>query len=100
SATLAAASNDQLGKLAAVLKAYPTVVIAVEGHTDNTGDPASNKKLSEDRAAAVKDTVVGMGVPAERVTSTACGAEKPIASNDTEGGKLKHRRVEISITNR
>ena len=100
SATLAVASNEQLGKLAAVLKAYPTVVIAVEGHTDNTGDPASNKKLSEDRAAAVKDAIVGMDVPAERVTSTGWGAEKPIASNDTEEGKLKNRRVEISITQR
>jgi len=100
STRLASASNDQLGQLAAVLKAYPTVVIAVEGHTDNTGDPAANKKLSEDRAAAVKDALVGMGVPAERVTSTGWGAEKPIASNDTEEGKLKNRRVEISITNR
>jgi OmpA-OmpF porin, OOP family len=100
SATLAVASNDQLGQLAAVLKAYPTVVIEVEGHTDATGDPASNRKLSEDRAAAVRDAIVGMGVPAERVTSTGWGAEKPIASNDTEEGKLKNRRVEISITNR
>jgi outer membrane protein OmpA-like peptidoglycan-associated protein len=100
STRLTSTSNDQLGQLAAVLKAYPTVVIAVEGHTDNTGDPAANKKLSEDRAAAVKDALVGMGVPAERVTSTGWGAEKPIASNDTEDGKLKNRRVEISITNR
>src|SRR5262249_7952865 len=100
STRLASASNDQLAQLAAVLKAYPTVVVAVEGHTDNTGDPASNKKLAEDRAAAVKDAFVGMGVPAERVTSTGWGAEKPIASNDTEEGKLKNRRVEISITNR
>ena len=100
STRLTSTSNDQLGQLAAVLKAYPTVVIAVEGHTDNTGDPASNKKLSEDRAAAVKDALVGMGVPAERVTSTGWGAEKPIASNDTEEGKLKNRRVEISITTR
>src|SRR5215831_4849177 len=100
STRLTSTSNDQLGQLAAVLKAYPTVVIAVEGHTDNTGDPAANKKLSEDRAEAVKDALVGMGVPAERVTSTGWGAEKPIASNDTEEGKLKNRRVEISITNR
>jgi outer membrane protein OmpA-like peptidoglycan-associated protein len=100
STRLASTSNDQLGQLAAVLKAYPTVVIAVEGHTDNTGDPAANKKLSEDRAAAVKDALVGMGVPAERVTSAGWGAEKPIASNDTEEGKLKNRRVEISISKR
>jgi len=100
STRLASASNDQLAQLAAVLKAYPTVVIAVEGHTDNTGDPGANKKLSEDRAAAVKDALVGMGVPAERVTSTGWGADKPIASNDTEDGRVKNRRVEISITNR
>ena len=100
SARLASASNDQIAQLAAVLKAYPTVVIAVEGYTDNTGDPAANKKLSEERAAAVKDTIVGMGVPAERVTSAGWGADKPIASNDTEEGRVKNRRVEISITNR
>jgi K(+)-stimulated pyrophosphate-energized sodium pump len=100
SATLTSTSNDQLSKFAAVLKAYPSVAISVDGHTDNTGDPAANKKLSEDRAAAVKDVIVGMGVPGDRVTTAGWGAEKPIASNDTEEGKLKNRRVEIAITKR
>jgi outer membrane protein OmpA-like peptidoglycan-associated protein len=100
SATLTSTSNDQLSKFAAVLKAYPSVAISVDGHTDNTGDSAANKKLSEDRAAAVKDVIVGMGVPGDRVTTAGWGAEKPIASNDTEEGKLKNRRVEIAITKR
>lgn len=97
SATLTPTSATQLTRLATVLKAYPSVAVSVDGHTDNTGDPAANKKLSEDRAAAVKDTLVSMGMPADRVTSAGWGAEKPIASNDTEEGKLKNRRVEVTL---
>ena len=97
SATLTPDSADQIAKLAAVLKAYPSTNVSVEGHTDNTGDPAANKKLSEDRAASVKAALINQAVPADQVTSVGWGAEKPIASNDTEEGKLKNRRVEITL---
>jgi Outer membrane protein and related peptidoglycan-associated (lipo)proteins len=80
-----------------VLKAFPSTNVSVEGHTDNTGEPAVNKKLSEDRAASVKAALIDKGVPADQVTSVGCGAEKPVASNDTEQGRLKNRRVEITL---
>jgi K(+)-stimulated pyrophosphate-energized sodium pump len=97
SAALTPDSADQIAQLATVLKAYPSVNVSVEGHTDNTGDPAVNKKLSEDRAASVKAALINQGIPADQVTSVGWGAEKPVASNDTEEGKLKNRRVEITL---
>jgi outer membrane protein OmpA-like peptidoglycan-associated protein len=97
SAALTPNSADQIAQLATVLKAYPSTNVSVEGHTDNTGDPAVNKKLSEDRAASVKAALIGKGVPADQVTSIGWGSEKPIASDDTEEGRLKNRRVEITL---
>jgi outer membrane protein OmpA-like peptidoglycan-associated protein len=97
SAALTPDSADQIGQLATVLKEYPSINVSVEGHTDNTGDPAVNKKLSEDRAASVKAALIDKGVLGDRVTSMGWGAEKPVASNDTEEGKLKNRRVEITL---
>jgi outer membrane protein OmpA-like peptidoglycan-associated protein len=98
STNLTQASGEQMSQLASVLKAYPNVIVLIEGHTDNTGDPAANKKLSEDRAAAVKAVLVGMGLPADHVNSAGWGQEKPIASNDTEEGRAKNRRVEITLS--
>jgi OOP family OmpA-OmpF porin len=97
SAALTPDSADQITQLATVLQGFPSTNVSVEGHTDNTGDPAVNKKLSEDRAAAVKAALIDRGVPADRVTSVGWGAETPVASNDTEEGKLKNRRVEITL---
>jgi len=59
-----------------------------------------NKKLSADRAAAVAKGIEDLGIPAERVRSTGYGEEKPVASNDTEDGRAKNRRVEIIVTKR
>jgi outer membrane protein OmpA-like peptidoglycan-associated protein len=97
SSALTPDSAAQIAQLAVVLKAYPSTNVSVEGHTDNTGDPAVNKKLSEDRAASVKAALVDKGVPADQVTSVGWGAEKPVASNDTEEGRIKNRRVEITL---
>jgi outer membrane protein OmpA-like peptidoglycan-associated protein len=97
SATLTEASSRQLGSLAAMLTAYPNVTTSVRGHTDDTGDPAANKKLSADRAAAVQQALVARGVPASRITSEGFGAEQPIASNDSEEGRARNRRVELMV---
>ncbi|HEY5892480.1 MAG TPA: OmpA family protein [Chthoniobacterales bacterium] len=67
SATLAPTSTAQIEQLATVLKAFPDVIVSVEDHTDNTGDPTANKKLSEDRAAAVKAALAATGMPGGRV---------------------------------
>jgi len=100
SATLTPASDRQLDTLAAVLKAYGDVAVNVAGYTDNTGDPAANKKLSADRAAAVKQVLVSKGIAAPRITDEGFGADKPIASNETEEGRSKNRRVELVVMKR
>jgi outer membrane protein OmpA-like peptidoglycan-associated protein len=100
SATLSPVSNTQLEQLGAVLKAYRTVLITVAGHTDSTGDPVANQQLSAQRAAAVKQALVVQGVAASRVTDEGFGSERPIASNDTEDGRAKNRRVELIVLKR
>jgi outer membrane protein OmpA-like peptidoglycan-associated protein len=100
SATLQPKSNEQLGQLAGVLKAFSSAEVSVNGYTDNTGDAAANKKLSEDRANTVKNALVGMGVPAARVTAAGFGADNPVAPNDTETGRAKNRRVELVVSKR
>jgi K(+)-stimulated pyrophosphate-energized sodium pump len=72
--------------------------VQLEGHTDNTGDPEANKKLSVDRAEAVKALLVAGGIDAARIKTAGWGQEKPIASNDTEEGKAKNRRTELTVT--
>ena len=69
----------------------------LEGHTDNTGDAAANKKLSQDRADAVKELLVKGGIEASRVSTAGYGQEKPIASNATEDGKAQNRRLELVV---
>jgi len=100
SATLKPESMKQLEQLAAVLKAFPAVAISVEGHTDNTGDAATNKALSAERAAAVQKALETLGVPDARISSTGYGPGKPIASNDTEDGRAQNRRVEVVVVKR
>ena len=100
SARLSPVSHAQLEQLAAVLKAYRTVLISVAGHTDNRGDASANLRLSAQRAAAVKEALVGQGVAPTRVTDEGFGSERPIASNDTEDGRARNRRVELVVLKR
>ena len=69
----------------------------LEGHTDNTGDTEENKKLSLARAEAVKDALLRGGIDASRMTTEGYGQEKPVASNDTDAGKAKNRRLELVV---
>ena len=100
SATLTQESQETMDALAKVLKANPTVEIALEGHTDNTGSAAANKVLSTARAAAIEDGLVGAGVPGERITVAGYGRDRPVASNDTEEGRARNRRTEVVVVNR
>ena len=83
--------------LTAILKAYPSATFLLEGHTDSTGDPAANKKLSQDRADAIKARLVQGGIAEPRLSTAGFGAEKPVASNDTEEGRAKNRRTEMVV---
>jgi len=93
-------SRPTVETLVAILKAYPAVTVGLEGHTDSTGDAAANKKLSLDRAVAVKESLVSGGIADARVATAGLGSEKPIASNDTEDGRAKNRRLELVVEKR
>jgi OmpA-OmpF porin, OOP family len=93
-------SNPTVGNLVAILKCYPTMQVQLDGHTDSTGDPGANKKLSLDRADAIKSLLAQDGVDPSRISTDGWGEEKPIASNDTEEGRAQNRRTELIVTKR
>ena len=98
SATLQSASQDQLNNVVLILKAYPKVKIRIGGYTDNTGDPAANQKLSEDRANSVVNALAGLGVDPARMDAKGYGQDHSIADNSTEDGRQKNRRVSLRVT--
>jgi len=99
-AKLSSDSTTAITNLATVLKAFSTAKLKIEGHTDNVGDPAQNKKSALDRATAVKDALVKAGAPGDRIMVEGVGPERPIASNDSEEGRAKNRRVELTVVSR
>jgi len=78
-----------------LMKSNPGLKINVEGHTDNVGEPAANKKLSEQRAAAVVSAIVKSGVDKARLGYAGYGQERPVGDNRTEDGRAANRRVEL-----
>ena len=97
SAKISGDSAKEVDNLASILKAYPNVKINVNGYTDNQGNPAKNKTLSEARAMSVKGRLMGQGIDGSRIATAGFGEENPIASNDTEEGRAKNRRIEVTI---
>jgi len=80
------------------VKKYPGAKIEVDGHTDSTGTDAYNQKLSERRAAAVKEYLIKeAGVDSSKITAVGYGVAKPVADNKTAAGRARNRRVEILI---
>jgi outer membrane protein OmpA-like peptidoglycan-associated protein len=96
-ASLSPDSSTAITSLATIIKAFNSAMLKIEGHTDNVGDPGQNKKTSLERATAVKDALVKAGAPADRITVEGVGSERPIASNDTEQGRAKNRRIELAV---
>ncbi|HEY9234829.1 MAG TPA: OmpA family protein, partial [Phenylobacterium sp.] len=90
-------SRPTVETLAAILKAYPNVQARVVGYTDNQGDPAANKTLSDARAATVKREMVALGIAADRIETAGMGEADPVADNATEEGRAKNRRTELVI---
>lgn len=88
-------SESTISAIEQLLIDYPTLVISIEGHTDNVGSPASNKTLSLARANAVISALVKRGIDKNRLAAKGWGQEKPIAENETDEGRAKNRRVEI-----
>ncbi|MGE3693042.1 MAG: OmpA family protein [Novosphingobium sp.] len=89
--------RDTLDAVAENLKKYPNSLVDVYGHTDSTGSNEYNQTLSENRARTVANYMTSRGVSGARIRSMGFGETMPVASNDTEDGRARNRRVEIKI---
>lgn len=98
SATLGAGSQDQLAAVGAILSAYPAVKLKIGGYTDNVGEPASNQRLSEQRAANVRAALVQLGVAPDRLGAEGYGEQFPVGDNATAAGRAMNRRISMRVT--
>ena len=96
-ATLTAESDPELKRIVQVMQENATLQIEISGHTDNTGSDELNNKLSQDRADAVKNYLINLGVKSDRIRTKGYGKTKPKADNSTEEGRQMNRRVEFAI---
>lgn len=92
-------SDRRLQKTLKLLKAFPNYKFSLEGHTDDIGGKQFNQKLSVERANAVKTWLVNQGIDSRRLTVKGFGFDRPIATNSTEEGRQRNRRVEFIRTN-
>jgi outer membrane protein OmpA-like peptidoglycan-associated protein len=97
SAMLKTESQDNIQKMADVFVKYPDTDIIIAGHTDSKGSEDYNQKLSERRAASVREYLVDMGVAPSRLRSVGYGELRPAATNDDDAGRSLNRRVEVEI---
>jgi len=88
--------DADLDEVVTVMKNNPLLNILIEGHTDSIGTEQYNQSLSERRAGSVKEYFVMKGIASQRMTAMGFGESRPIASNETEEGRAKNRRVQIT----
>ena len=98
SSTLTPLAKINLDKLVTVLKNNPDTNINIYGYTDSVGSDSYNLTLSSKRADAVKAYLTSKGVSSSRLFTQGMGEANPVASNDTDAGRAKNRRVEFAIT--
>lgn len=91
-------SYDELDRLASILKQHANIHVNINGHTDSVGDSWALYQLSENRALAVKQYLVKVGIPSFRIKTKGYGPSKPITDNSSEDLRAKNRRVEVVIT--
>lgn len=90
-------SYPDLKRAAEMLRECPTLVIEIAGHTDNVGRPDSNMVLSKNRANSVRSFLISQSIDEKRMGAKGYGEDQPVASNKTEKGRQKNRRVEFII---
>ena len=100
SATILPESQEQLGNIAAILDAYPNVTVKIGGYTDNSGDRAANKRLSQQRAQAVRLALVDKGIAPSRMVAEGYGDAHPVADNASEDGRARNRRIAVRVTSK
>jgi outer membrane protein OmpA-like peptidoglycan-associated protein len=91
-------ARERLAKVSGIVLAYPSLHVAVEGHTDSVGSDQYNQDLSEHRAQSVRDYFVQQGISAGAIEARGFGKTDPIASNDTAEGRQQNRRVELVLS--
>jgi outer membrane protein OmpA-like peptidoglycan-associated protein len=91
------AGRENLRQLARSLSNYPGTEVLIVGHTDSVGADDYNMRLSYRRAESARQFLVSQGVPAARIRIEGRGELEPVASNDTDAGRARNRRVEIAI---
>lgn len=93
--TLRPESDAALGQVVMLMQQRPALKLRIVGHTDSTGSAAANLALSQARAARVREALLARGVAAGRLEAVGMGPNAPVASNDTEDGRARNRRVEL-----
>jgi outer membrane protein OmpA-like peptidoglycan-associated protein len=88
----------KLAKLSGIIQAHPGLNLGIEGHTDTTGTPEFNQKLSQQRADTVREFLIAQGLGADTITAIGMGQDNPVADNGTAAGRQKNRRVEIIVS--
>jgi outer membrane protein OmpA-like peptidoglycan-associated protein len=91
-------ARERLAKVSGIVLAYQGLHLAVEGHTDSIGTDEYNRRLSEQRAGAVRDYLVAQGISSDAITASGFGKTEPVASNDTPEGRQQNRRVELVVS--
>lgn len=91
---------DTVDRIAELMKAHPSSKLQIEGYTDSVGSAATNAALSLERATAVQKMLEDKGIDAKRIKVMGLGERKPVASNDTEAGRAKNRRIDAVIIGR
>ncbi|WP_057638471.1 OmpA family protein [Stenotrophomonas ginsengisoli] len=95
SAQILPASQAQIAQVSQLLASDPALRLAINGHTDNSGNSAHNLQLSQQRAASVVAALVAAGIDADRLSAEGFGDSRPLADNSSAEGKAKNRRVEL-----
>ena len=97
SASLSAISDVELNILSQLMKSNPSVIVQINGHTDDVGTEQSNILLSQQRADAVVKRLIQLGIPAKSLLAKGYGESRPVSANNSEAGRQRNRRIEFEV---